>query len=183
MLHSDLPLYEHYVAVDNYCAWPNLTLLPDGSVGAMIFNRPSHGGVEGDIELWVSPDGRAPWTRRSTVSAHAPGTVRMNLAAGAGKDGVLVALVGGWHIGQPQPIRTDNILLPSVCRSFDAGYTWERSDTFQPPAEHRDTCVFQLLQEARERGASAVDLEVVDQVADAVRAQVAALSKPKSGDF
>ena len=141
ILHSDLPLYEHYVAVDNYCAWPNLTILPDGSVGAMIFNRPSHGGTEGDIELWVSPDGRAPWTKRSTVSAHAPGTVRMNLAGGSGKDGALVALVGGWRLTDLRPIRTDNLLLPTVSRSFDGGHTWERSDTFAPAADHTGTWV------------------------------------------
>ena len=64
-VQSALRESEHYVAVDNYCAWPNLSVLPDGSVGALIFNRPSHGQVEGDVELWVSPDGRAPWTKRS----------------------------------------------------------------------------------------------------------------------
>lgn len=34
---------ERYVAIDNVCAWPNLTLMPDGSVVATIFNRPYHG--------------------------------------------------------------------------------------------------------------------------------------------
>ena len=132
-MRSELREYEHYVAVDNYCAWPNLTLLPDGSVGAMIFNRPSHGQVEGDIELWVSQDGRAPWTRRSTVSAHAPRTVRMNVAGGMGRAGVLIALAGGWLLDQPHTVRTRNLMRPTVCRSLDAGHTWVRTETFEPP--------------------------------------------------
>ena len=47
-MRADLRDLEHYVAVDNSCAWPNLTILKDGSVGALIFNKPSHGGVEGE---------------------------------------------------------------------------------------------------------------------------------------
>jgi hypothetical protein len=132
-VRSGLREYEHYVAVDNSCAWPNLTVLPDGSVGATIFNRPSHGRVEGDVELWVSPDGRAPWSKRSAVSEHAPRTVRMNVAAGTGRDGVLVALVGGWLLDRPHAVRTRNLMRPVVCRSQDAGHTWERTDTFEPP--------------------------------------------------
>ncbi|MAG36216.1 MAG: hypothetical protein CL878_08225 [Dehalococcoidia bacterium] len=130
---SDLRNFEHYVVVDNYCAWPNLTILKDGSVGALIFNKPSHGGIEGDIELWVSPDGRPPWTQRSVVARHTPDKPRYNLAAGQGQDGVLTALIGGWHISQPHPIRTDNLINPTVFRSADSGHTWEESDTVTRP--------------------------------------------------
>jgi len=41
---------ERYVAVDNVCAWPNLTVLRDGTIIATIFNSPSHGRVEGEVE-------------------------------------------------------------------------------------------------------------------------------------
>ncbi|MAG37003.1 MAG: hypothetical protein CL878_12275 [Dehalococcoidia bacterium] len=132
-MRTDLRDFEHYVAIDNYCAWPNLTILDDGTVGALIFNRPSHGRVEGDIELWVSADGRPPWAKRSAVTQHATGTSRLNVAGGMGHDGVLVALVGGWLRPQRHPIRTDNILDPLVCRSTDAGHTWEVTETFAPP--------------------------------------------------
>ena len=30
---SDLKEFEHYIAIDGYCGWPNLTLLDDGSGG------------------------------------------------------------------------------------------------------------------------------------------------------
>ena len=132
-MRSELQQFEHYVAVDGYCAWPNLTVLDDGSIGALVFNQPSHGRGEGDIELWVSRDARPPWTRRSAVTQHRAGTGRFNHAGGQGKDGVLVALVSGWQRPQTLPIRTDNILDIWVCRSSDAGHTWEVSETFERP--------------------------------------------------
>lgn len=56
---------ERYIAVDNVCAWPNLTRLADGSIVATIFNQPTHGGWEGDVECWASTDfgkGHSPST-------------------------------------------------------------------------------------------------------------------------
>jgi hypothetical protein len=128
-------IVSRHVAVDNVCAWPNLSVLPDGEVGALVFNRPSHGGVEGDVELWSSAGGEAPWERRSVVSRHEPGTVRMNVAGGVSRDGTVVALVSGWQIGSPRSIRTDNILAEvEVCLSSDAGRSWTRDGRFEPPA-------------------------------------------------
>lgn len=43
-----------YIAIDNVCAWPNLTLLPDGVIIAAIYNQPCHGTWEGDLECWSS---------------------------------------------------------------------------------------------------------------------------------
>ncbi len=37
------PGLKRVVAVENVCAWPNLTLLPDGTVVAIFFNQPAHG--------------------------------------------------------------------------------------------------------------------------------------------
>jgi len=33
---------EHLVGIDGVCAWPNLTLLPDGTILTVIFNQPCH---------------------------------------------------------------------------------------------------------------------------------------------
>ncbi len=126
---SNFKVENRYVAVDNVCAWPNIKRLPSGELGAFLYNRPSHGKMEGDIELWVSDDGRSPWRRRSTVTAHAPGTVRMNMAAGALSDGSLVCLASGWDLSFPHPIRTQNILSTiQVCRSKDSGGSWSRNE-------------------------------------------------------
>ena len=124
---------DRWVAVDNVCAWPNLTLMGDGTVGAFIYNRPSHGKMEGDVELWVSDDGLGPWKRRSVVTNHEPGTVRMNHSAGMAADGTLFALVSGWNLGFPDPIRTNNILARVDVRlSTDNGVRWEKAGSVGP---------------------------------------------------
>jgi len=38
------------LAVENVCAWPNLTLLRDGTIAAILHNAPSHGREEADLE-------------------------------------------------------------------------------------------------------------------------------------
>ena len=83
------------VAVTGVCAWPNLTLMDDGTIIAIIHNQPSHGQQEGDIECWASSDG-LNWDKRSTVTRHDQNTVRMNVAAGQSKSGDLVVLCSGW---------------------------------------------------------------------------------------
>ena len=111
---------ERYVAVDNVCAWPNLTLMPDGAIVAAIFNRPSHGQEEGDVECWASEDGGRLWRRRGVAAAHDPGANRMNVAAGLAPDGALVVLASGWDLRQ-EPMA---VLPCAVCRSEDGGRTW-----------------------------------------------------------
>src|SRR5207244_167589 len=76
---------QRFVAIDNVCAWPNLTRLRDGTLIATIFNQPSHGKAEGDVECWASTDGRF-WTKRGTAAPHEPSANRMNVAAGAAGD-------------------------------------------------------------------------------------------------
>ena len=99
---------ERYVAIDNVCAWPNLTLLPDGTLIATIHNEPSHGHHEGDVECWASNDGGRSWKLRGVPAPHESGTVRMNVAAGLAHDGSLIVLSSGW--GGPE-------FLEKFCRS------------------------------------------------------------------
>jgi hypothetical protein len=116
------------VAVDNVCAWPNLTLLPDGAVVATIFNQPSHGSVAGDVDCWASTDGGRSWQKRGTPAAHEPETNRMNVAVGLAPGGDLLVISSGWSNRYPAD-RTGaafraGILEPWVCRSADGGRTW-----------------------------------------------------------
>jgi len=119
---------ERYIAIDNVCAWPNLTKMPDGGIVAMIFNQPCHGRWEGDVECWASKDGRF-WEKRGTPAPHEPETVRMNVAAGLAANGDLVAICSGWYGEQMR----GGILSAWVCRSSDGGRTWERTETFPVP--------------------------------------------------
>jgi len=120
---------ERYIAVDNVCAWPNLTVLPNGDLVAAIFNHPSHGLAEGDVEVWASADGGKLWEMRGTATTHDSGTNRMNVAAGRAHNGDLVVLASGWGgLGFRK-----KILPVMVSRSPDGGRTWERSLDVQLP--------------------------------------------------
>ena len=132
---------QQFIAVDNVCAWPNLTLLRDGALVATIFNQPCHGLWEGDVECWASEDGGALWQYRGTPAPHEPGTNRMNVAAGLAKDGDLVVLASGWGgrppKGEKAPHLTEYLLgvRPWICRSRDGGRTWAIDKTsFPSPA-------------------------------------------------
>ncbi|MCE5250386.1 glycoside hydrolase [bacterium] len=126
---------ENIVAVDNVCAWPNLTLMPDGTIIATIFNRPSHGQEEGNAVCYASSDGGRTWKYVGTPAPNDPGTNRMNLAAGLGNDGSLVVLVSGWG---GKDFR-EYILPVAVCRSGDGGKTWDRNGSFTLP--EGETCL------------------------------------------
>lgn len=116
------------VAVDNVCAWPNLTLLRDGSIVATIFNQPSHGSMAGDVDCWASVDSGRSWHKRGTPAAHEPDTNRMNVAAGVAAKGDLIVIASGWSNrygpGKQGPPFRSGILDPWVCRSADGGRTW-----------------------------------------------------------
>jgi len=116
------------VAVDNVCAWPNLTLLGDGTIIATIFNRPSHGSMAGDVDCYASEDGGRTWQKRGTPAPHEPDTNRMNVAAGLTANGDLIVLASGWSNryppGKEGPPFRESILAPWVCRSSDGARTW-----------------------------------------------------------
>ncbi len=130
---------DRYIAIDNVCAWPNLTRMPDGEITAVIFNQPCHGLWEGDVECWASDDGGRIWHLRGTPAPHEPGTNRMNVAAGLAANGDLVVIASGWthrprkgegSAGHGAPAHP---LLPWVCRSGDGGRTWTRTETMPAP--------------------------------------------------
>lgn len=126
-----------YIAIDNVCAWPQLTVLRDGTIAAVIFNRPSHGQMEGDAECWTSANGEF-WAKAGAVTQHEPNTVRMNVASGLAKNGDLLVLCSGWtNVKQPerpkQPVFRDAIISTWVCRSRDGGRTWTHQKQFPTP--------------------------------------------------
>ncbi len=130
-------ILQRAVAVKDVCAWPNLTLLGDGTMVAVIHNQPAHGTREGDIECWASTDG-IEWEKRSTITGHEPNTVRMNHAAGLAKNGDLIVLCSGWtnekQSERPkQPAFRDNILRTWTCRSKNGGRTWTTTREFPAP--------------------------------------------------
>jgi BNR repeat-like domain len=130
---------ERFVSIDNVCAWPNLTRLPDGTIVAIIFGKPSHGQMAGDIECWASSDGQF-WEKRGRPAPNDPNTNRMNVAAGLAGNGDLLVLCSGWT-DEKQPERPkqaafrDEIIQSWVCRSSDGGRTWSQNKNFVSPDE------------------------------------------------
>jgi hypothetical protein len=125
-VERNAPGIERFVVVDNVCAWPNLTLLRDGSIAAVIHNQPSHARMEGDIDCWSSQDG-AFWEKRGNPAPNDPGTIRMNVAAGRARNGDLVVICSGWSM-EPRAI-----IPPWVSRSSDAGRSWTVTKQFPDP--------------------------------------------------
>jgi hypothetical protein len=117
---------ERYIAIDNVCAWPNLTLAPQGTILAVIFGQPAHLSWEGDCECWASEDSGLTWSRRGVPGPHRPGGNRGNHAVGLARDGSVVALVSGYE-GLPAPSETTRIIPSIACRSCDLGRTWEQT--------------------------------------------------------
>ncbi|MBI5819809.1 MAG: exo-alpha-sialidase [Verrucomicrobia bacterium] len=128
---------KRYIAIDNVCAWPQLAVLRDGTIAAILHNQPAHGLREGDVECWTSANGEF-WSKVGTPAPHEPNTIRMNHAAGLAKNGDLLVLCAGWtneqQPGQPKksPFR-DAILRSWVCRSSDGGRTWTQNKEFVAP--------------------------------------------------
>jgi photosystem II stability/assembly factor-like uncharacterized protein len=116
---------EFYVAIDNKGLWPILTKLPDGTLGASIYNHPSHGRGNGsNTELWISENSGRNWKYRSQISSQPPDNpeaVRMNMAIGVNIKGEIIAIISGFQAGLEMP------LLPlQLSVSDDSGKTWKR---------------------------------------------------------
>lgn len=111
------------VAIDNVCAWPNLTLLRDGTIIATIHNQPSHLKVPGDVECWASTDRGATWTKRGiSVPRDDEKAARGMFAAGVAKSGDLIVI----STGHTDPVAPDlgKIVPTWVSHSKDGGMTW-----------------------------------------------------------
>jgi hypothetical protein len=129
---------ERFMSIDNRCAWPNLTVLKDGTIVATIFNQPSHARREGDVECWASKDGRF-WELRGMPAVHDKDANRMNVAAGLANNGDLLVVASGWSLKPPAtpgaPRDLIAILRPWVSRSSDGGRTWKVAKNAFPTAE------------------------------------------------
>ena len=123
---------EHYLAIDNVCAYASLTSLKDGTLLAAIYNRPTHGGPKGDIEIWASEDRGRFWKLRGVAARHEPGFSHLRNSVGTAHDGSLVVLAETERYREDryrdrgEPVR--------ICRSRDGGRTWEWTGSVpQPP--------------------------------------------------
>ena len=137
-----MDILERYVAIDNKCAWPNLTLMPDGSIVASVFGEPCHLLWEGAAECWRSEDGGRSWSFLSMPVPNEKDTNRGNLAAGLAHGGALVVVCAGRGNVNPKGVRSARsetsgdcpVLAPIVSRSEDGGHTWTHESQLFTPA-------------------------------------------------
>jgi hypothetical protein len=130
-----IKVQQRFIAIDNVCAWPNLTVLEDGTIIATIFNQPSHARKEGDVECWASTDGKT-WQKRGIPAKHEPSANRMNVAAGLAQNGDLLVLASGWSLKiSDSTTSLGQVLPPLVSRSSDGGTHWLAEQQAFPVAE------------------------------------------------
>lgn len=134
VFRDTIEVLERYIAIDNVCAWPNSTLMPDGRIVATIFNKPSHGRQLGDVECWSSKDGRL-WEKVGVPAQHEDNTNRMNVAAGLNQSGNLTVIASGWEVSIGERISLVSVLRPWVSISSNGGKDWNVYKTAFPKAE------------------------------------------------
>ncbi|HLP09985.1 MAG TPA: sialidase family protein [Opitutaceae bacterium] len=79
------------------CAWPSLTVWPDGTLGLVHFDRPSHGRTEGNLAALVSRDHGATWADARFAAPREPATNRMHIASGRDQAGRWLVLSTGFR--------------------------------------------------------------------------------------
>lgn len=108
---------ERYIAVDNYCGWPKLTLMPDGSINLNCHNRPMHGSPDGYIECWKSLDEGRTFQLAGVPVWPDPGESRIDEAAGPAWNGDYLTIVDRRTQAQDKS--------PTLARSNDCGKTFQ----------------------------------------------------------
>ena len=103
--------------------------MPDGTIAAIIYNKPSHGATEGEVDCYTSKDGGITWKFTGRPLEHDPETAPQHAAVGLSHDGSLIVLLSGYS---GKNLR-ENILPIVVCRSQDGGETWERNGSIVLP--------------------------------------------------
>lgn len=123
----DVEILSRQIGVKDYCAWPNVTRLPDGTLAAVIFNQPSHGRLEGEVECWTSRDGKS-WSKAGVPVMHEPMTNWMNVGCGLNRRGELVVVSSGWTLkngDDPKLKEVDLTRRAFSATSSDGGRTWK----------------------------------------------------------
>lgn len=117
--HMNTP---YQVVSKDTCAWPNVFHIKDGKIGAVIFNRPSHGLEEGSLDFWTT-DATDPgaWRLQSCPCPHEPGENRMHSACGLGHDGTIHILSTGYKVANRKYVSFQPMW--HSC-SNDNGQTW-----------------------------------------------------------
>lgn len=123
------------VAIDRVCAWPHLMRVRDGTLVAMIHNRPSHLQEPADVECWISRDGGDHWEMRGVPAPRDDvDAARGMFAAGEAPNGDLVVLSTGHAQTLASKPGWGPVTPTWISRSSDGGLTWTIDKTGFPKA-------------------------------------------------
>jgi hypothetical protein len=134
----NIALLDQIVAIKDVCAWPKLTLMPNGDLIAAVYNRPVHGVLPGDVDIYASNDGGQSWSKRGTATRHEGDSARFNHAIGVTRGGDLLVVSGGWTYhprDDKGAYKKKKLLRPTASRSSDGGRTWTVSEKFPDGAD------------------------------------------------
>ena len=118
---------ERYIAVDNVCSWPHLTLMDDGSLNLEINNASNHRAIAGGAECWKSTDGGRFFKKfgsacQGTVE---DGTSFADKACGVAHNGDYIIIV----MDANEYLKSEKV-YPYIFRSKDGGKTYEQTGRF-----------------------------------------------------
>lgn len=129
-----MKVLERYIAVDNACLWPQLRLSDSGNIFMTGFNKPCHGMIEGDVDLWKSTDGGKLFKLTGTLVEHDPGENRMNHVSGFAHNGDFISFVSGYtnrptiiydyEYYKKEYFYKSELVVPMLSRSTDGGKTY-----------------------------------------------------------
>ncbi len=114
------------VIVKDVCAWPNLFHIDASRVGAVIFNRPSHGLEEGSLELWNYDIAADSWHYLSTPCPNLPGQNRMHSCCGVDTCGAIHVLSTGFTVSEGKLLQLES-MWHSVSTNEGRGWKITRS--------------------------------------------------------
>lgn len=127
--------HDTILIVKDACAWPNLIRIDEKTIGAVIFNRPSHGLQEGSLELWRMDIENESWSHLSTPAPSLPGQNRMHSCCGVSSNGTIHILSTGFTVENDAFVRLEPVW--HSC-SNDNGLNWKitRNITVANTAPH-----------------------------------------------
>ena len=81
---------ERYVLIDKYCGWPKLSMMQDGALIMGVYNKPNHGGMGGEAEVWRSDDGGRSFSFLGYPFEPVPGVGQNNECLGVAHNGDII---------------------------------------------------------------------------------------------
>ena len=120
------------------CACPVLNRWPDGTLGVIFLDQPSHGLTTGNLAALVSRDAGHSWVPAGLAAPHGPATNRMHIASGLDHSGRWLVLSTGFRFEGAQwtdmtPLWLSHAAQPGTAWSIDRSIRVATEEPFLIP--------------------------------------------------